>query len=373
MLDTDYMRLALDIARAGKGQTSPNPMVGCVLVKDGEVVGQGAHLKAGSPHAEVHALHMAKDGAAGATAYVTLEPCSHFGRTPPCADALVAAGVSRVVVALLDPDPRVAGTGVQRLRDAGVEVTTGLLADEAYQQNLPFFTRVTKGRPLVHLKLAATLDGYVATESGHSQYVTGDAAREAVQAMRRELSSIAVGVKTVLADNPRLTVHAGGRQPTRIVFDSRLQTPPDARLFSEPGNTVIYCTREASEQKRHRFETLPRVEVVPVEAGHDGRVHLAKALKNVADRGLNSMLLEGGPTLASAFLREGLVDELTYFLAPKFLVGGRSALAGLHPATMDEAMPLYDIRVTQVGQDICVRGRCRADVASYNGKDPLSE
>lgn len=359
MMDTEYMRLAIHIADAGRGQTSPNPMVGCVLVKDGEIVGQGAHLKAGGPHAEVHALNMAKEAAKGATAYVTLEPCSHYGRTPPCADALVAAGVARVVVALLDPDARVAGSGVRRLRDAGIEVTIGVLADEAREQNRAFLTRVTRGRPLVHLKLAATLDGYVATETGHSQYVTGEAARAMVQRMRQELSSIAVGVKTVKADNPRLTVHEGGPQPMRIVFDSELSTPPDSRLLFEPGNTLIYCTPRARDESRQTLAALEGVEVVTLAAGVDGRVDLASALADVALRGHNSMLLEGGPRLASAFLREGLVDEVSYFIAPKFLLGGQSALTGLRLTTMDQALPLYDIRVTQVGQDICVEGRCR--------------
>ncbi|CAM3850809.1 bifunctional diaminohydroxyphosphoribosylaminopyrimidine deaminase/5-amino-6-(5-phosphoribosylamino)uracil reductase RibD [Alicyclobacillus pomorum] len=363
--DKRFMQMALQAAEAGRGQTSPNPLVGAVIVRDGEVVGVGAHLKAGTPHAEVHALRMAGDRAEGATVYVTLEPCSHHGRTPPCCDALIAAKVQRVVVALTDPNPVVSGEGIRRLREAGILVEVGVCANEAARQNEAYLTWRRKARPFVLWKCAATLDGYIAAPNGHSTYVTGEVARQEVQMLRRSLSAIAVGVGTVLADDPRLTVREQGHpnevsafQPVRVVFDSQLRTPPTAALLDQPGRTIIYCTGEAIERRTDRAQALSRsnVDVVPVVEGPDGRVSLRAALKDLGQRGYISVLVEGGCQLSSALLEERLVDKVVYYVAPKLLGRGIPALNGPVPDSMAEAIDLCDVTWTQVGSDIRVEG-----------------
>ncbi|WP_206831391.1 bifunctional diaminohydroxyphosphoribosylaminopyrimidine deaminase/5-amino-6-(5-phosphoribosylamino)uracil reductase RibD [Alicyclobacillus fructus] len=363
--DERYMRMALDVARLGEGQTSPNPMVGCVVVHDGLIVGQGAHLEAGTPHAEVHALRMAGERARGATLYVTLEPCNHHGRTPPCTDAILAAGVRRVVVAALDVDPRTAGLGVNRLRDAGIEVEVGVLEKEARDLNRHFFHRVRTGRPYVIYKVAMTLSGHVAASSGHSQYVTGPAARVDVHRLRQIIPAIGVGVGTVLADNPELTARdlAAGtrrdRQPLRVVFDTHLRTPPTARLLAAPGRTLILTShRAARTEAAARLIDRGGVRVVPVSE-RDGRLHLDEALRAVAEEGANALLLEGGPTLASALLQMRLIDEVRVYLAPKLLAGGLSALQGAVTQSMSEAAELHDVSIEWLDDDLVLTGRVR--------------
>ncbi|WP_139234538.1 bifunctional diaminohydroxyphosphoribosylaminopyrimidine deaminase/5-amino-6-(5-phosphoribosylamino)uracil reductase RibD [Alicyclobacillus macrosporangiidus] len=361
--DERYMQLAIQVAELGRGQTSPNPLVGAVIVRDGEVVGQGAHLKAGGPHAEVHALRMAGERARGATAYVTLEPCNHHGRTPPCTEALLAAGVRRVVVAVEDPDPRVQGSGIRRLRAADVEVTVGVLADAARRQNEAFLHAARLRRPFVVLKLASTLDGRIAAATGHSQWVTGPAAREQVQALRRRYSAVAVGIGTALADDPRLTVRPAGvpaeavRQPLRVVFDSRLRLSPDAAMLREPGKTVIYTTQAGLASVEGRDEALAaRAEVVAVAADAEGRVDPAAALADLFTRGIDSVLVEGGGALAGGLLGRRLVDKVVWFAAPKILGGGIPAVGGLAPAHMGEAVTLADVEVSAAGADLVITG-----------------
>ncbi|MCL6547794.1 MAG: bifunctional diaminohydroxyphosphoribosylaminopyrimidine deaminase/5-amino-6-(5-phosphoribosylamino)uracil reductase RibD [Alicyclobacillus sp.] len=359
------MRLALQVAKMGKGQTSPNPTVGCVLVRDGEVVGQGAHLKAGGPHAEVHALAMAGERARGATAYVTLEPCSHHGRTPPCADHLIRAGVRRVVAATTDPNPQVSGRGLARLRAAGVEVACGLFADEAARDNEAFFTWVRLGRPFIVWKCAATLDGYIAARTGDSRYVTGPVARASVHELRREMSAIAVGIGTALADDPRLTVRTGAdsevagaapRQPLRVVFDSSLRLPPSARMLREPGQTLVYTTAPADPARLAALrEACPHgLEVAELEPEPDGRVPLAAAFADLARRGCDSVLLEGGSRLVSRCFRERLIDKVVYYVAPKLLGGGIPALAGWDPPRLTDACRLSRVVWSAVGDDLRV-------------------
>lgn len=362
--DERFMQMALTLAELGRGQTSPNPMVGAVLVKDGEVIGQGAHLKAGLPHAEVHALRMAGDKANGATAYVTLEPCSHHGRTPPCADALIDAGVRRVVIAIQDPDVRVQGQGVLKLRQAGIEVVTGILATAVEILNEEYLTFKQKGRPFVTWKCAATLDGYIATSSGHSSFVTGPESRRTVHDMRRRVSAVAVGIQTVLADNPRLTVRlsedpeANLPHPVRVVFDSRLRMPPDAAMLKEPGQTLIYTTNSTLRHSAQAITTLRErgAEVVGVEEDAEGHVQLAEALNDLAQRGYQGVLVEGGATITGALLKEQLVDKVVYYMAPKLLGGGLPALTGYGPTRMDEAIPLHSVVWTQVGDDLRLEG-----------------
>ncbi|QSO51928.1 bifunctional diaminohydroxyphosphoribosylaminopyrimidine deaminase/5-amino-6-(5-phosphoribosylamino)uracil reductase RibD [Alicyclobacillus curvatus] len=372
MDDERYMQIALQLAELGSGQTSPNPLVGAVIVKDGEIVGQGAHLKAGGPHAEIHALRMAGDAARGATIYVTLEPCSHHGRTPPCADALIEAGVTRVVFASTDPNPDVRGSGARRLRDAGIEVVEGVLASLAERQNETFRVWVTENRPFVIWKCAATLDGYIAADSGHSNYVTSEASRDSVQQLRRQVAAIAVGLETVLHDNPRLTVRASAmgeasadyRQPVRVVFDSRLRTPITSDLLSEPGDTLIYTTDEGC---RHAgVEYVAGLEkkgavVVPMTADENGRVYLPDALTDVARRGISSLLVEGGSTLVESLIEHRLIDEVRYYVSPKFMRSGIRATKGQRTERMAEALLLDKVTYQEVGPDLLVTGYPRYD------------
>ncbi|MDI9258573.1 bifunctional diaminohydroxyphosphoribosylaminopyrimidine deaminase/5-amino-6-(5-phosphoribosylamino)uracil reductase RibD [Alicyclobacillus sendaiensis] len=361
--DERYMRMALEVARLGEGQTSPNPMVGALVVRDGHVVGQGAHLMAGTPHAEVHALRMAGDAALGATLYVTLEPCNHHGRTPPCTDAILATGVRRVVVATLDVDPRTAGLGVKRLQEAGIDVTVGVLEEEARELNRHFFHRVTTGRPYVIYKVAMTLSGHVAASNGHSQYVTGVEAREDVHRLRQVIPAIGVGVGTVLADNPELTARhldtgvRRDRQPLRVVFDTRLRTPPTARLLAAPGRTLVLTSeRMASSPAASRLAAQGDVRIVPVpERG--GHLDLGAALAAIAAEGANALLLEGGPTIAAALLQDRLIDEVRVYVAPKLLASGLPALSGALTQSMAEAVSLHGVRTEWLGGDLVLTGR----------------
>jgi diaminohydroxyphosphoribosylaminopyrimidine deaminase / 5-amino-6-(5-phosphoribosylamino)uracil reductase len=366
--DERYMQMALQVATLGCGQTSPNPLVGAVVVKNGRVIGQGAHLRAGGPHAEVHALSMAGEHAVGSTVYVTLEPCSHYGRTPPCADALIRAGVQRVVIAAGDPNPEVHGGGIAKLSAAGVTVTRGVLEHLALEQNEAYMTWRRNHRPFVVWKCAATLDGWIAATSGHSKSVTSSESRAEVHALRRQYPAIGVGIGTVLADNPRLTVRSKDtvedHQPTRVVFDGRYRIPTQAAMFAEPGHTIVYTTLEGQRDRNLRGELSPdtdRVHTVVVPAGGDGGVSLKDALVDLGHRGMHSILMEGGSTLVTSLLLERLVDKVVYYVAPKLLVGGIPALRGHHTSHMDEAVSLDRVSCRTVGPDFCVTGYPRYD------------
>lgn len=371
-----HMRRALQLAVRGRGRTRPNPMVGAVLVKDGQVVGEGWHRALGGPHAEIEALRAAGPAARGATLYVTLEPCCHHGRTGPCTEALLAAGVARVVSAMEDPNPLVAGQGHRTLEAAGVSVASGVLEGEARQLNIGHVTRVTKGRPWVTLKLAATLDGKLAAPDGDSRWVSCAASRERVHRMRLEHDAVAVGAGTVRQDDPRLTVRGrDGRprrqQPLRVVFDGALELPPAARLLRETGGAVYVVTAaDASAAKEARLVAAgARVLRVSAEAEALGRRHgprpaagrvdLAAALRALAAEGVTTLLVEGGSQLATALLRDGLVDRLAVFLAPK-IMGGAAAVpmfGWLGVERMDDVLPLLDVRVSRSGEDLLITGR----------------
>jgi diaminohydroxyphosphoribosylaminopyrimidine deaminase/5-amino-6-(5-phosphoribosylamino)uracil reductase len=357
--DRRYMQLALDLARAASGQTSPNPLVGAVVVKDGAVIGMGAHLKAGEPHAEVYALRMAGERAAGATLYVTLEPCSHHGKTPPCADAVIAAGISRVVVAVLDPNPLVAGSGVDRLRAAGLEVAVGVCEQEAKRLNEVFFHYITTKRPFVTVKTASTLDGKIASVTGHSRWITGEAARSQVHEMRRQHDAILVGAGTVLADDPELTArHNGqlfGRQPVRIILDSRLRTPLTARVLqTEQAPTWIVTTTESSPEKRGDVEAKGVV-IIALEPP----LTVDKVLEALGERGITSLLVEGGAEVNGSFLQARAIQKVVSYISLK-LIGGSQAptpFGGIGFATMDEAVALTDVQVeTITEQEIRITG-----------------
>ncbi|MHB1705695.1 MAG: bifunctional diaminohydroxyphosphoribosylaminopyrimidine deaminase/5-amino-6-(5-phosphoribosylamino)uracil reductase RibD [Acidithiobacillus sp.] len=345
--DEDFMALALALAERGLWNTDPNPRVGAVVVQDGAVVGQGWHRQAGGPHAEVFALAEAGDQAQGATVYLTLEPCSHHGRTPPCADALIAAGVGRVVVALRDPNPLVAGQGLERLRAAGVAVTEGVLAEAAAALNPGFLQRMTRGMPWVRLKQAMSLDGRVALANGVSQWLTGEAARADVQRERARASAIVVGVGTVLRDDPRLAPRLGEdlqRYPVKVVLDSRLRTPSTARLFQTPGTVWICHGPQAPEDNMRPLQAAGATLLAapPAAEGLD----LLAVLRILAAREINECLVEAGPTLAGALLAAGLVSEWLLYVAPKVLGHDAQPVARLGPFTALEQVPQWRIKAS---------------------------
>ncbi|MDN4594143.1 bifunctional diaminohydroxyphosphoribosylaminopyrimidine deaminase/5-amino-6-(5-phosphoribosylamino)uracil reductase RibD [Polycladomyces subterraneus] len=353
-----WMRLALHLARSAEGQTSPNPLVGAVAVKNGRLIGMGAHLRAGTPHAEVHALDMAGPEAAGSTLYVTLEPCNHYGRTPPCTEKVIASGVKTVVIGSKDPDPRVAGSGIRRLQEAGVEVVMGVLETECLRLNEAYFHHRRTGRPFITLKTASTLDGKIATHTGHSRWVTGEAARAEVHRLRHIHDAIMVGVGTVLADKPRLTTRlpGGGRNPIRVVIDSRLRLPldtPVADVTEAP--TWVFCTDERDLNQEEQLRAKG-VKIVPTGPGP--RVDLNRVMQVLGEHGVLSVLVEGGGTLNAALLREQLVDKVIAFVAPKLLGGQNSptSVEGQERETMAEAIHLRDLEVQRFGEDLCVIG-----------------
>ncbi len=356
-LHEKFMRRALAQARKGVGKTSPNPAVGCLIVRDGQIVGEGWHRKAGTPHAEVHALAMAGEKAAGADVYVTLEPCSHHGRTPPCAEALIGANVARVFAGMVDPNPKVSGGGVRILEEAGIQVVVGILERECRALNEAFVKHVTTGLPFVILKSALTLDGKIATAMGDSKWVTNDKSRGYVHKLRAMVDAVLVGVGTVAADDPQLTARIpGGKDPLRVVVDSGLRFPRNAQMLrsqSPAGTLVATVSRDGTAI--HELASLG-AEILPCRE-RDGRVDLRDLLAQLGARGIQSLLLEGGGVLAGEALRQGLVDKFLLFFAPK-LVGGEgiAPFAGPGVARMADAFRLRDITVTRFDDDILVEG-----------------
>ncbi|MDI5934714.1 bifunctional diaminohydroxyphosphoribosylaminopyrimidine deaminase/5-amino-6-(5-phosphoribosylamino)uracil reductase RibD [Halomonas kalidii] len=366
-----WMARALELARRGLYTTDPNPRVGCVLVRNHRLVGEGFHERAGEPHAEVHALRQAGDAARGATAYVTLEPCSHQGRTGPCAVALIEAGVKAVVVAMADPNPAVAGRGLAMLREAGVDVEVGILEAQARALNPGFIMRMEHGRPFVRLKMAMSLDGRTAMRSGESQWITGAPARREVQRLRARSSAVLTGVESIIFDNSRLTVRpaqaeldatelVAGRQPLRVVVDSQLRLPQAAACLREPGRTLVATRAGHDPERRERLEEAG-AEVAVMPAAADGRVDLQALLRHLADvEQANEVLLETGATLAGAMLDAGLVDEMQLFVAPT-LLGGEARplfqLAGIETMAQQRPLDILDIRA--VGCDWRITARPR--------------
>ncbi|WP_397377006.1 bifunctional diaminohydroxyphosphoribosylaminopyrimidine deaminase/5-amino-6-(5-phosphoribosylamino)uracil reductase RibD [Pseudomonas sp.] len=361
MMNSDhaYMARALELARKGLYSTHPNPRVGCVIVRGGEVVGEGWHARAGEPHAEVHALRQAGDRARGATAYVTLEPCSHHGRTPPCADALINAGVARVVAAMQDPNPQVSGNGLLRLMHAGIAVQSGVLEAEARVLNAGFIKRMEHGLPFVRVKLAMSLDGRTAMASGESQWITGAAARSAVQRLRARSSVVVTGADTVLADGARLTLReselglnpeqtfmALSRQPQRLLIDGRLRVPLHVPFFQAGAAMVATCAAASA-----RFRYLDDGHELLALPGSNGHVDLRRLLMELASRGANEVLVEAGPRLAGAFARQGLVDEYQLFVAAKFLGSSARPLLDMPLARMADAPALKIVDMRAVGDD----------------------
>lgn len=356
--DFGFMARALRLARRGLYSAHPNPRVGCVLVRDGAVVGDGWHQKTGGAHAEIAALEAAGTRAGGSTAYVTLEPCSHHGRTPPCADALIEAGVAAVVVSMQDPNPEVAGEGIGRLRQAGIEVRCGLMQADALRLNEGFVSRMSRGRPLVRIKIAASLDGRTAMASGESQWITGGDARRDVQRLRAACGAVMTGIATIVDDDPALNVRdaaldTGGAQPLRVVLDSRLKMPATARVLGLPGATVIFCV----DDKDRRPLEKAGARVIRVAAAA-GRPDLPQVLRELAALEVNDVLVEAGPQLNGSLMSAGLVDELVIYQAPH-IMGSETKGMAVTPdwLGLEQRMPLTVTDLRKIGADLRITAR----------------
>lgn len=365
MNDEDFLRLAFDLAATAEGDTSPNPLVGAVVVRHGEIVGRGAHRAFGGPHAEVFALDEAGEKARGATLYVTLEPCAHHGKTPPCTTRIIESGVARVVASSEDPNPLVSGRGIAALRAAGLDVDVGRLRDVALRQNEIFFTYIATRRPFVHLKLAVSLDGRIATRSGDARWITGEQAQVFAHRLRRRHAAILVGVGTVLADDPALTVrHVLGRQPIPVVLDAHGRFPIGARLATDPRRTIVATCGIDGERRAEIERVGSRVWEIP---GEPDRVDLDLLLTRLGDAGLDSVLVEGGGETAASFLDAGLVDRVTFLIAP-LIIGGRTAVpsvGGEGPAQLRAAVSLEHVTTERIGRDLVYSGLvCRREACT---------
>jgi diaminohydroxyphosphoribosylaminopyrimidine deaminase/5-amino-6-(5-phosphoribosylamino)uracil reductase len=363
---------ALELARSCDYATSPNPMVGAVIIRDGEIVGRGRTAPAGGPHAEVTALREAGEAARGATLVVSLEPCCHQGRTPPCTEAVVAAGISRCVAAMPDPNPQVSGSGLEALRRAGIEVTVGVGSEAARLLNEQYLRWVTAGVPFVTAKFASSLDGRIATASGESHWITGDAARHLGHLLRHRHDAVLVGVGTVLADDPELSTRLEGtvaRQPIRVVLDSRLSVPPAARVIGSDGRCLIATGSGAPAAARRALEAAG-ARVIPFTPGADGRVPLGEVLKLLAEEERISVLVEGGARVHGSVFDQELADRVVAYIAPRVVGGERapSAVAGRGVARLAAAAPLTGVTVERAGDDIVVSGYC---VRGQGGASPV--
>jgi len=354
--DEKWMRRALALAEQGRGRVHPNPMVGAVLVRGGRVIGEGCHRSFGQAHAEIEAIRRAclpagrrSTGARGATLYVNLEPCSHWGKTPPCTEALIRAGVERVVAAMKDPNPAVSGRGFQKLKRAHVSVTSGVLEDEARFLNRAFATWVTKKRPYITIKVASSLDGRTATLTGDSKWITGREARRVGHTFRAGVDAVAVGRSTVQADNPSLTAHGMGKNPVRVIFDSRLRSSLRAQVFSKAAPVWCLAT-DHSTLKPMDLMKRRGVHVILCKPDAEHRVSVPDAIKKLAARGIAHLLVEGGLTLQKSFLKAGVVDEVVWFVAPMILGDARR---------LKSAWRLKNLQVGMIGPDLCIRACLR--------------
>ena len=358
MDDEQWMRRALRLAEKGKGRTSPNPMVGAVLVKDGKTVGEGYHAKAGEPHAEIVALGKAGGEAKGATLYLNLEPCTHYGKTPPCAPAVIEAGVERVVVGMEDPNPLVKGTGLHSLKQAGLDVKVGILEKECRRLNEAFCKYILHQEPFVILKVAATLDGKLATRNGESKWITGEDSRRFVHRLRDQVDGVLVGIETVLKDNPMLTARIrGGRDPYRIILDSRLRISENAKVIElDPSKAIIATTGMAPREKIESLEKRG-IRILIIESKL-GKVDLKSCLLKLGEMGVMSLLVEGGSQINGSFLDEGLIDKIFLFFSPK-LIGDPLApgiFGGEGVTRLKETLSVEDLKVKKMGEDVLFEG-----------------
>jgi len=358
MDDEKWMKRALRLAEKGRGRTSPNPMVGAVLVKEGKVIGEGYHAKAGEDHAEIIALRQSGEDTREATLYLNLEPCTHYGRTPPCAPAVIDAGVRRVVIGMEDPNRLVRGKGLESLRSAGVEVEIGVLEKACRRLNEAFCKYILKKEPFVILKVAATLDGKIAAREGDSKWISGEASRRLVHRLRNQVDGIVVGVGTIVKDDPMLTARiTGGRDPDRVILDSRLRIPEDAKVIeTSPSKTIVATTEAAPKDKRERLQKKG-VRILILDS-KEGRVNLKTCLSRLGEMEMVSLLVEGGSQVNGAFLDEGLIDKFLLFLSPK-LIGDHQAIGifgGKGVASLKEAVSLNEFRVRRSGGDLLLEG-----------------
>ena len=359
MLDDEkWMKRALRVAEKGRGRTSPNPMVGAILVKNGRVVGEGHHAKAGEDHAEMVALKEAREEVRGSTLYLNLEPCTHYGKTPPCAPEVIHAGIGRVVIGTDDPNPLVSGRGVESLRKAGIEVKVGVREEECRRLNEAFCKYILKKEPFMILKIAATLDGKIAAREGDSKWISGETSRRLVHRLRNQVDGVLVGIGTVLKDDPALTARIkGGRDPYRIILDSRLRISQEARVIGvSPSRTVVMTTEAAPKDKVENLEKKG-VRILVLDS-KEGRVNLKSCVSKLGEMEMMSVLVEGGSQINGSFLDEGLVDKLLLFLSPK-LIGDRRALGifdGKGAGTLREAAVLRELRTRRIGEDILIEG-----------------
>ncbi len=363
MNNKKYMRLALRLAIKAKGRTSPNPLVGAVIVKDNRIIGRGCHRRAGEPHAEINALNMAGERARGATLYLNLEPCAHFGRTPPCTKRIISSRIKEVVIAMIDPNPLNCGRGVKKLRKAGIEVKVGVLEEEAKKINEAYTKYITTKKPFVILKTAMSLDGKIATKTGDSKWITNEKSRKYVHKLRREVDAILVGIETVLKDNPRLTsrIQDPGsripvRNPIRIVVDSKARIPLRARVLNKKAPTIIATTKFALKRK---IEALRKKGVkVLIIKDRDKKVNLKKLLKKLGELEVTSLLVEGGGKINASFLENSLVDKVLFFIASK-IIGGEEALTPVEGGGIErikDAIKLKDISVKRFEEDVLIEG-----------------
>ncbi len=363
MTDQEYMALALQLAQGTSGQTSPNPMVGAVVVKDGKIVGMGAHMRAGEEHAEVHALHMAGERAKGATIYVTLEPCSHFGKTPPCCELLIEKGVQRVVIATLDCNPLVSGNGKRRLEETGIEVTTGVLEAEATLLNRYFFHYMKTKRPFVTIKTAMSLDGKTATITGESQWITGEEARADVHHYRHMHDAILVGVNTVLTDNPHLTTRIpnGGKHPIRVILDTHLRTPPSSHVITDGlAPTWIIVGKDVNKEKIASYESNN----IAVFQMKTQQIEIQDVLSLLGEKQILSLFVEGGQTVHANFLKTNSFNEIVTYISPK-LIGGKDAptlFGGAGFSKLQDALSLTIQEMKQIGNDIKIVATLKSEV-----------
>ncbi len=351
------MRLALSLAKRGKGKTSPNPLVGAVIVRKGKLVGQGYHKKAGLPHAEINALKEAGPKAKGAELYLNLEPCNHYGRTPPCTEVIISSGIKRVVVGMEDPNPLVKGKGIQRLRNAGILVEVGILEAESRKLNEVFIKYITTGLPFLILKMASSLDGKIATKIGDSYWITNERARRFVHRLRAEVDAVLVGIGTILRDDPLLTCRLGSRKeknPIRIVVDSRLRIPPKTRVIGS--ETIIATTELAPKERIKELEDLG-VKILIVES-LESKVDLQRLVSELGKLEISNVLIEGGSQIGTSFLAQRLVDKILFFYAPK-IIGGRDSIPIVGGKGVDrvaDAIPIRDIKVRRFGDNLLIEG-----------------
>ncbi len=352
-LHEKYMRIALELAEKGRSTASPNPMVGCIIMKGGKIIGRGYHKKAGKPHAEAIALRQAGKNARGAAMYVTLEPCSHFGRTPPCSRAIIAAGIKEVIIAHKDPNPKIHGIG--DLKHAGIKTNVGICEKEAKKMNEVFAKYITTRMPFVILKLATTLDGNIAASAGSSSYITSKESRTLVHKMRTEVDAVMVGKNTVLRDNPRLTPrYAKGKDPWKVVVDSRAEIPLRCNLMKCPHKLILAVTGKADWKK---VQVLAKKGVAIIVCPQKkGKVHLNYLMKELGKKNIASVMIEAGQSLATAALKEGIVDKILVFIAPKISGEGMRAIGDLGIRHMKKALQLKDVRIKKIGDDVLVEG-----------------